>query len=175
MRRPLWLLIWVSAAMAACDRIPGTSEYQISQAKKDVADLLIDPTSPLFRDVRVNKSGAVVCGEYNAKNRQGAYTGFSKFLVHKWPSIGTQLDPEYDESYQKNLDQICSASRQARIYANQARAYGISVPTFSSDDECSGAEEYRSKRTAQVKFNKLWWRECYYDGTPPATEKWLQE
>jgi hypothetical protein len=168
-------LIYLFIVVTACDRIPGTQAYQISHAKKDVAEQLIDPTSPLFRNVRLNKTGTSVCGEYNGKNRQGAYTGFSKFVVPQGSFVGAQLDPEYDETYLKTLDDMCSASRQASTYARQARAYGISVPTLSSDQGCSEADEYRSKRAEQVNFSKRWWRECYYDGTPPPTEKWLQE
>lgn len=42
---------------------------------------LKDPESSKFRDVR--QSSAAVCGEVNAKNSFGAYTGFKRFYVTK--------------------------------------------------------------------------------------------
>lgn len=52
-----------------------------SQGKAAAAELLIDPSSAMFRKVRVvrDHGGAVVCGEINGKNRFGAYTGFQRF------------------------------------------------------------------------------------------------
>lgn len=51
---------------------------------------LKDPESAQFRNVKVVKSesqggaynGGYVCGEFNAKNGFGAYTGFHRFYIH---------------------------------------------------------------------------------------------
>jgi hypothetical protein len=55
-----------------------------AEAKRYVADAMRDPLSVQFRDVRTY-SGGVVCGEYNAKNGYGAYTGFKDFVYIAGP------------------------------------------------------------------------------------------
>ncbi len=62
------------------------------QALQAVADTMIDPWSAQFRNVRL--SGSSYCGEVNAKNRMGAYTGFSPFLVfmHDEPLVLMEKD-----------------------------------------------------------------------------------
>lgn len=50
----------------------------IANAKTAVSYDLKDPDSAKFRNVRVIRG--VVCGEINAKNALGAYTGFKRFL-----------------------------------------------------------------------------------------------
>lgn len=54
----------------------------INKAKQGIKYQLKDPTSVLFRDVRVvtNTEGKkTVCGEVNAKNTYGGYVGFKPF------------------------------------------------------------------------------------------------
>lgn len=51
----------------------------ISDAKSAAARGLKDPSSAQFRDVR--RTRLAVCGEVNAKNGYGAYTGFKRFYV----------------------------------------------------------------------------------------------
>lgn len=53
---------------------------RISAAKKIAADTLMDPEATRFRDVYRSRSGAV-CGNLNAKNSYGAYTGYAGFVV----------------------------------------------------------------------------------------------
>lgn len=59
---------------------------QISSIKSAASYNLIDPTSPLFRNIRGKYAkredgteSIIFCGEVNAKNRMGGYTGFSPF------------------------------------------------------------------------------------------------
>jgi len=90
------LLFAAGALLASCD---SGAEYQ-----KAVARDFLDPASAQFRDTRVvnlfSDNGSrvrVYCGEVNAKNRLGAYTGFRRFFYvisrtdsdyvqQKWPS-----------------------------------------------------------------------------------------
>ena len=65
-----------------------TSE-QISKIQDAATYGLIDPTSPLFRNIRGKYAkredgteSIIFCGEVNAKNRMGGYTGFSPFYGH---------------------------------------------------------------------------------------------
>jgi len=55
----------------------------IVNAQDSVKRLLKDPDSAKFRNIFVNKSKkgfTVVCGEVNAKNSFGGYTGFQRFI-----------------------------------------------------------------------------------------------
>ncbi|KRA66338.1 hypothetical protein ASD79_03425 [Caulobacter sp. Root655] len=61
-------------AVAGCDVV------ETSGAKKAVGELLKDPRSAQYEDVR--KFGDYVCGRVNAKNSYGAYNGFRKFYVY---------------------------------------------------------------------------------------------
>lgn len=69
----------VAMLVAACEFIPGTADYVERRARVAAAELLIDPSSALFRNVEAREG--VVCGEINGKNRMGAYVGFVRFLV----------------------------------------------------------------------------------------------
>ena len=50
---------------------------EINKAQQAVKELLVDPNSATFRYTRKALMG--VCGEVNAKNSFGGYTGFKKF------------------------------------------------------------------------------------------------
>ncbi len=53
---------------------------KIKTAKEAVTNLLKDPESAQWKNIRDGQGGSV-CGEVNAKNSLGGYTGFKKFLV----------------------------------------------------------------------------------------------
>ena len=56
----------------------------VDQTKKNVKDLLKDPESAQFRNIKVviNTEGRKsVCGQVNAKNSYGGYTGFQSFYA----------------------------------------------------------------------------------------------
>ena len=59
------------------------SKAEIEKAKQGVRAQMKDPASVQFRNVRgYNKGGmALLCGEVNAKNSFGAYTGFRRFIA----------------------------------------------------------------------------------------------
>lgn len=54
--------------------------YPVWSAQRLVAAQMLDPDSAKFRSVRTADDGAV-CGFVNAKNRYGAYAGFTQFAV----------------------------------------------------------------------------------------------
>jgi flagellar basal body-associated protein FliL len=61
-----------------------------SKATEYIANLLNDPESAKFRNVRfVNSNG--VCGEVNGKNGYGAYAGFTPFFYMGMPDIDSVL------------------------------------------------------------------------------------
>lgn len=68
----------VSPKVAAND-----DAQHIASAKEKLSHDMKDPASVQYRDIVVRRSGqaVTVCGEYNAKNSYGAYTGFLKFFA----------------------------------------------------------------------------------------------
>lgn len=52
-------------------------------AKEAVKSTLVDPESARWREIRIVRPD-FVCGEVNAKNSFGGYTGFSRFLVWEY-------------------------------------------------------------------------------------------
>lgn len=61
----------------------------IEAAKAIVEYTLIDPGSAQYRNLLATAAGSV-CGEVNAKNQLGGYTGFQPFIVD---SEGVEFDP----------------------------------------------------------------------------------
>lgn len=58
------------------------SDELITVAKASISYDMKDPESSKFRDIKINKTrgGAdILCGQVNAKNSYGAYTGFTDF------------------------------------------------------------------------------------------------
>lgn len=55
----------------------------LAQAKRAVADRMFDPESTRIRDIKLQpfEDGYVICGQVNAKNRYGAYTGYKTFVA----------------------------------------------------------------------------------------------
>lgn len=66
-----------------------TDSQLVALAKDNVSQLLKDPDSAKFRNVKINKipnaKGKIlrvaVCGEINGKNSFNAYAGYSNFVV----------------------------------------------------------------------------------------------
>ncbi len=72
-----------NAAAAARSNIDAEDSRLRSDAKEAVRANLRDPGSAEFRDVVVvRKPGSIaVCGEVNARNGFGGYTGFTQFMA----------------------------------------------------------------------------------------------
>lgn len=88
-----------------------TEKNQIELAKKAVTGVLKDPGSAQFRNlyvVRLTK-GMAVCGEVNAKNSYGGYTGFQHFVTG---GIGAATRIERPASEDAaNMFEWCHANR----------------------------------------------------------------
>lgn len=63
----------------------------IDAAQDRIIGSLKDPESARFRRVFVSPRGRAVCGDVNAKNSMGGYTGFKRFIVAK-DKIGIEDD-----------------------------------------------------------------------------------
>lgn len=84
------------------------TDYQLKRAaQEEVARALADPESARFRDVHVVR--AAVCGQVNAKNRLGGYTGFSDFVyLEGSAAIAVDNDDTFDKrELNKRIKQIC--------------------------------------------------------------------
>lgn len=78
-----------------------SNEALIQKAKTKAAYDLADPNAAQFRNVFVStKIPTYVCGEINAKNKLGAYTGFNQFSYNDATGKAKILDPtsKYYES-----------------------------------------------------------------------------
>lgn len=53
----------------------------LARARQHVTSRLKDPSSAQFQDVTYDASSRVACGQVNAKNSFGGYTGFQQFWV----------------------------------------------------------------------------------------------
>ena len=75
------------ASLASCE------SSEVVAAKKYVTDKMRDPSSVQFRNVTKGNNGAV-CGEFNAKNGYGAYSGFKAFYVSR---VFSDIQPDEAE------------------------------------------------------------------------------
>ncbi|HWW12692.1 MAG TPA: hypothetical protein VN018_09250 [Brevundimonas sp.] len=84
------MMLMVLAALAVFQaeeprQVPGPATDQtFIQARSALDEALLDYPSARFREVTAN--AAFVCGKVNAKNRMGAYSGWSSFVVVMKPS-----------------------------------------------------------------------------------------
>ncbi len=98
------LILGVAVAVAAvvvCGIAFGPSWMTKRKAQEQISAQLVDPASAQFRNLRLvkgNKGVTLVCGEVNAKNKMGGYTGFKGFYVedaeHGIALIDPGADPE---------------------------------------------------------------------------------
>lgn len=91
--RRIALMALPLALLSACDRIPGTNAHSIREARSAIASQMRDPSSAQFRSDRVlvDDGKWFVCGEVNAKNGVGGYTGFAPYAYAIDPKQGEVL------------------------------------------------------------------------------------
>lgn len=105
----------------ACDAPAENRESMlVEEAQQAVTDRLKDPDSANFRDVGVNDQN-IVCGEMNARNGFGGYTGYSAFWYDAKSKEAFIYDPNQDwrgKGYDARLFQMKGCS----IGGEQVRA-----------------------------------------------------
>lgn len=86
------------------------SKYVLDAARNNVADLLKDPDSAKFRNVRfvMHEGGALICGEVNGKNAYGGYVGYKQFLSDSQESEIYDSD-SIDERYTTKVFFKCTS------------------------------------------------------------------
>lgn len=62
-------------------RYDRASQEMMHAAVDLIRSIHTDPKSVKFRSVVISPGGKAVCGEYNARNKLGAYIGFYRFFV----------------------------------------------------------------------------------------------
>lgn len=62
-------------------RYENASQEMMRAAVDLVRSTTADPRAVKFRSVAISPGGKAVCGEYNARNKLGAYVGFYRFMV----------------------------------------------------------------------------------------------
>lgn len=86
MRKLRLPFVLILAVLAGCT---DADSARIDLARNAVKEKLSDPGSAQFRNDRITeaepgikaKGGFYVCGEVNAKNRMGGYTGFTQYVA----------------------------------------------------------------------------------------------
>ena len=96
-------------------------------------EYLFDPYSVKFRNLRQGRGGAV-CGQYNAKNRLGAYVGFRDFVLSKdgetvyasrySDGVETELHTSFADAY------LNACATKAEVNVHQAQTETYYYPTY---------------------------------------------
>lgn len=117
----------------------------------------IDPTSVIFRNERFND--LIMCGEFNSKNRLGAYTGFERFISDfnnaKIPSVVSILSKDGDVSsqllFQMKLSMLIGKDKE--IYIENLDKFRDQLPTIYKDKYDL---EKANEDTRREEFNIYW-------------------
>lgn len=131
---------------AGCEFMPGSKAYQVAQAKRRVAELLLDPASAEFRNVSVR--GEYLCGELNGRNRMGAFVGFSRFVV-RLDGNEPLIEPEFDYSDLFSAEESCRS-----LAGNEYASYSTQLAA------CERAVEKRAEADLQARFDERWQKHC---------------
>jgi hypothetical protein len=117
---------------------------------------MIDPTSVLFKNEKIH--GKFLCGEFNSKNRMGAYTGFNRFISNPDKAL---LGIDEVESDAKNV----SAALEFEVGIREAlnsdkKSYGeyqLLTNEYDAKQFVSREEWDKAKSTfKQTKFTIIW-------------------
>lgn len=74
-----------AAPMATLAKTRPATKGEIELARASLSDHLKDADSAKFKDVRFGsgENSSIICGQVNAKNSYGAYSGFTTFMGMK--------------------------------------------------------------------------------------------
>jgi hypothetical protein len=147
---PLSLTALERGAPATVRRARDERETENLEARVRTAmeEYLFDPFSARFRSLRRGRGGAV-CGEYNAKNRLGAYVGFKDFVLGRdgrtiytssyTDGVRTALFGSFAEAY-LNVCATAEETRQHRIAAGPDPQFYIPTPADEAASDFYAAE-----------------------------------
>lgn len=86
----------------------------VLMGRREIEGLLVDPESARYRDVYLvsmpGTGGVLFCGQVNARNGMGGYTGYRKFIAVP----GAQAWTEDTEGFAATWNDVCRSSRILR-------------------------------------------------------------
>jgi hypothetical protein len=103
--------------LSACHLIPGSDEQKIAEARDQVSEGLVEPESAKFRNMTFNRVSNAVCGEVNARNRMGGFTGFTRFFVIPGqvtlePEVPNIDGPAGEHAFSAKFEDFCASPSQ---------------------------------------------------------------
>ena len=125
-----------------------------AEAKRFVANRMKDPGSVQFRSVR-SYSGGVVCGESNAKNEYGGYTGFKPFVYVDGPRY-TFKEPSAN-AY--DVTSLCSKDVSMDRFAQHAWHY---LEPMLNHCKIYPELDYGDESCAQVADRLIMFKHVFY-------------
>jgi hypothetical protein len=140
------VVVAASCSCSGCDRIPGTEAFFEEKAERVVREQLLDPISAQFRNVE--SLDGHVCGEVNAKNKIGAYTGFTRFVVDTATNQAV-LDPQFDFTDLLSARELCT-----EVSGNEYSSVSTTVSA------CNRAGELEIQQSRQQSFDDAWAHHC---------------
>lgn len=114
----------VEAAVIAAAETEAGEPPEIVRAKTLLEESLKDPTSVMYKDVVYVEEKRAVCGQFNAKNEFGGYSGFSKFTVGMDLRVRTYTG-RLCNGVAKNLQMSCLLRERADIKAIQENCSSV--------------------------------------------------
>lgn len=141
------LITALAALLPSCNYVPGTNSYKIAQTEIFIDEIVIDPESTKYRNVTISSiiapnNGHTVCGEINARNKMGGYTGFTRF-INNAEQKEVLFDPTID---------VVEQSRQA----TEQRGFCSQLDQFS----CPIANKIEAEIAEQESFDVSWGKFC---------------
>lgn len=116
------------------------NNYLMNQTKQNVKDMLKDPESAQFRNVKiaVNTVGEKsVCGQVNAKNSYGGYTGFKSFYAKINDKI---VYLEDDTNY--------------RMAGCEGKAVELDTRQLQKENDIKRRNDYIDRRTRSICYHQ---------------------
>lgn len=152
--KPANLLIAV-VALGSCAPNGNADQEFIDRATRTVADLMRDPESARFREVKIAafelESGATataVCGQVNAKNLMGGYIGYTRFHYTELAEVGPFASVREPLEDNRQWDALC------QVYCEGADRRVIADAFNEKVDEML-EESARNLQAARDEYNQL--------------------
>lgn len=141
--------------------------YLLPKARKVAADTMRDPGSVQFRNEALLSEPQGACGELNAKNGLGAYTGFTRYIAMTAGNYAIEGGPVIGWRGYDETDRLWAALTAQQEFAKGARArraaleqvQGLAADQLESIPLTIDATEAQ-KIADMDKFKALWKSLC---------------
>lgn len=110
MTKKNWLLIFAAVALIAV-AVAGYFAWDLklsghAKAKAALLEYLNDPDSARLTELRYNPDTGVLCGNLNAKNRMGGYSGKTAFVASKHGVVRIEPKDEINVTTEEKLEAV---------------------------------------------------------------------